>query len=110
MSEVKPNGSNLIETPRSVNTKNAYLPHLQKVDWAIFGVVEWHEQDHLGYTEAAEQLRATDFHWLLGATCGRLKLRTRNLAVYRKTEWDNTGSATTIFWSPNTALKRSARG
>jgi len=66
---------------------NAYAFHLARVEWSVFGTLTWRDDARTRDTRASEQLRSGDFHWLIGMTCGRLSLRPRNLAIYRKTEW-----------------------
>ena len=66
---------------------SGYGFHLEKVAWSIFGTLSWEKDAATRYSESAEQLRQRDFHQLVGKSCGRLKLRPRNLAIYGKTEW-----------------------
>jgi hypothetical protein len=66
---------------------SGYGFHLEKVAWSIFGTLSWEKDAATRYSESAEQLRRDDFSWFVGKSCGRLKLRPRNLAIYGKTEW-----------------------
>lgn len=74
----------LIPRTRSLNP---YAYHLEQIDWLIFGTLTWEQDALTSYTQRAEDLRRKDFYRLIGLTCGRLGLRTRELAIYRKTEW-----------------------
>lgn len=66
---------------------NAYAYHLAQIEWAVFGVLTWMDDARTYRTIAACNRRSQDFNRLVGMTCGRLKLRPRHLAIYRKTEW-----------------------
>ena len=71
----------------SENKLNPIAYHLAKIDWSQFGTLSWDRDAATSYSEASEQIRQNDFYRLIGHTCGRLRLRPRNLAIYGKTEW-----------------------
>jgi hypothetical protein len=66
---------------------NPYAIHLQRIEWAIFGTLTWEDDARTKYTEPAEQLRRDDFKQFIEATCGWVKIRSRELPIYSKTEW-----------------------
>jgi hypothetical protein len=66
---------------------SAYAYHLEKVEWAVWGIATWDGTSKSGTSEASEQLRRADFFRIIGKTCTRLRLRHRHLAIYAKTEW-----------------------
>jgi hypothetical protein len=60
---------------------------LVRICWSVFGTLTWDRDAATWNNEHSEKIRQTDFHRLVGNTCGRLRLRSRELAVYAKTEW-----------------------
>jgi hypothetical protein len=61
--------------------------HLLKIDWAVTGTLSWERNFATRCSDTAEQIRQEDFHRFIQNTCGSLKLRSRELPIYGKTEW-----------------------
>lgn len=68
-----------------------YLYHLIKVEWFIFGSLTWARDSRRTHSESAGQMRRIDFNDLISAFCGQLKLRRRNLGIYKATEFGKSG-------------------
>jgi hypothetical protein len=66
---------------------NPVAYHLEKIGWAVFGTLTFETEAAIRYSRFAEHIHLKDFHWLIAKTASRLKLQTRNLAFYGKTEW-----------------------
>lgn len=79
--------------PKSANklTKekeyHPYLYHLKKIKWFIFGSLTWSRECRRSLSYSAECKRRIDFNDLIAAFCGDFKLRPRNLAYYKATEY-----------------------
>jgi len=70
-----------------MNCLNGVAYNLAKIDWLLTCHFTWEFDSRVADTDFSEQRRKEDLSRLLGSTCGRFKLRIRNLAYYHKTEW-----------------------
>jgi hypothetical protein len=68
------------------NKFHPFRYHLKKVKWIIFGTLTFKSPGRRIDGFDAEYLRRKDFNALIGAFCGRFKLRKKHLVVYRATE------------------------
>lgn len=61
--------------------------HLEKIVWSVFGTLTWDNDSATRFAPSTERLHKKDFHWLVNKSASRLKLQSRNVAYYGKTEW-----------------------
>lgn len=66
---------------------NPIAGHLEKIAWSVFGTLTWDNDSAKRFAPSTERLHKNDFRWLVNKSASRLKLQTRNLAYYGKTEW-----------------------
>jgi hypothetical protein len=66
---------------------NPIAGHLEKISWAVFGTLTWDNDSDTRYAIATERIHRKSFQWLVCKSAARLKLQTRNVAYYGKTEW-----------------------
>jgi len=72
---------------RYPSTNNPIAYHLAQVNWSIFGTLTWQVDSRSINTATAKTLRMNDFRWLMLNACAILRIKTKRLAFYRKTEW-----------------------
>jgi len=66
---------------------NPIACHLEKISWAVFGTLTWDNDSATRFAPLAERIHKKDFQWLVCKSASRLRLQTRNVAFYGKTEW-----------------------
>lgn len=66
---------------------NPIAGHLEKITWSVFGTLTWDNDSATRFAPSTERLHKKDFHWLVCKSASRLKLQSRNVAYYGKTEW-----------------------
>ena len=66
---------------------NPVAGHLEKICWSVFGTLTWDNDSATRFAPSTERIHKKDFHWLVCKSASRLKLQTRNVAYYGKTEW-----------------------
>lgn len=66
---------------------NPIVVHLEKITWSVFGTLTWDNDSATVFSPSTEQRHAKDVHWLVFKTASLLKLQSRNVAYYGKTEW-----------------------
>ena len=70
---------------------NPYLFRLSAVDWGLFITVTWKNEALRTETFKAETLRRNDLQDLMNAISRKYKIRHKNLAYFRTTEFSPTG-------------------
>lgn len=80
-----------IEQP--MKPPHPYAYRLQNVEWFLFGTLTWENWGRQKNTYAAESKRTKDFNDLVAVFCGIMKLRRRQLAFYKATEFGKSGQA-----------------
>lgn len=66
---------------------NPIAVHLEKIAWSVFGTLTWDNDSATRFATSTERIHQKDFLWLICKSASRLRLQTRNLAYYGKTEW-----------------------
>ena len=61
--------------------------HLENVSWSVFGTLMWDNDSATRFAPSTERIHKKDFRWLVCKSASRLKLQSRNVAYYGKTEW-----------------------
>jgi len=61
--------------------------HLEKIKWSVFGTLTWDNDSDTRFAPSTERKHKKDFLWLVCKSASRLRLQTRNVAYYGKTEW-----------------------
>ena len=64
---------------------------LRKTEWAVMGYLTWKSAEAAANSSYGDQRRGHDFLKIIGLTCGVCRLRTRNLAIYAKSEFGEGG-------------------
>jgi hypothetical protein len=89
-----------------INKYHPYLYGLKLVNsWYIFGSLTWKDNYRRYDLYRAQKYREYDFNRLINVFCAYLKLRPRNLAYYRATEFGGGGEAHLHFLIADSSLK-----